>query len=164
LTQKNPKLINRKEVMMDRRQFLGLGLAVVAIAPLTKLNAIDFRKEKPDAWTAKTPEEAIKGLYGDIKPEEKNVSIKAPKLAENGGKIPVVIKSDVDAKSVALFQDANPRSAVAVWTVPEGGIIDYAVTIKMKGSGKLTAIVEGKDGKFYSKVLPIEVSKGGCGG
>jgi len=151
--------------MMDRRKFLGLGLAVLAITPLTtKLNAMDFRKEKPDAWAAKTPEEAIKALYGDIKPEEKNVSIKAPKLAENGGKIPVVIKSDVDAKSVALFQDANPRSAVAVWTVPEDGIVDYAITIKMKGSGKITAVVEGKDGKFYSKVLPIEVSKGGCGG
>ncbi len=78
------------------------------------MNAIDFRKEKPDAWTAKTPEEAIKGLYGDVKLEEKGVTIKAPKLAENGGKIPVVVKSDIDAKSVALFQDTNPRSAVAV--------------------------------------------------
>jgi sulfur-oxidizing protein SoxY len=154
----------RKEIEMDRRKFLGLGLAVLAIAPLTKLNAIDFRAEKPDAWKATTPADAIKGLYGDIKPEEKGVKIKAPKLAENGGKIPVVVKSDVEAKSVALFQDANPRSAVAVWSVPEGGIVDYAVTIKMKGSGKITAIVEGKDGKFYSKVLPIEVSKGGCGG
>ncbi len=149
---------------MDRREFLGLGLAVLAVAPLTKLNAMDFRKEKPDTWTAKTPADAIKGLYGDIKLEEKGVSIKAPKLAENGGKIPVVVKSDIDAKSVALFQDVNPRSAVAVWSVPEGGIIDYAVTIKMKASGKITAVVEGKDGKFYSKVLPIEVSKGGCGG
>jgi len=149
---------------MDRRKFLGLGLAVLAVAPLTKLSAMDFRKEKPDAWKAKTPADAIKALYGDVKLEEKNVSIKAPKLAENGGKIPVVVKSDIDAKSVALFQDTNPRSAVAVWSVPEGGIIDYAVTIKMKSSGKITAVVEGKDGKFYSKVLPIEVSKGGCGG
>ncbi len=89
---------------MDRREFLGLGLAVLAVAPLTKLNAMDFRKEKPDTWTAKTPADAIKGLYGDIKLEEKGVSIKAPKLAENGGKIPVVVKSDIDAKSVALFR------------------------------------------------------------
>jgi len=34
----------------------------------------------------------------------------------------------------------------------------------MRKTGKLTAIIEGKDGKFYSKVLPIEVSIGGCGG
>ncbi len=149
---------------MDRRKFLGLGLAAIALVPMTKLNATDFRKEKPDAWKATTPADAIKALYGDAKPEEKGVNIKAPKLAENGGKIPVVVKSDIDAKSVALFQDSNPRSLVAVWTIPEGGIIDFSVTMKMKKSGKITAVVEGKDGKLYSKVLPIEVSKGGCGG
>jgi len=149
--------------MMDRRKFLGLGLAAVALVPMTA-SALDFRKEKPDAWKAEKPADAIKALYGDIKLEEKGVEIKAPKLAENGGKIPVFVKSDIEAKSVAIFQDANPRSAVAVWTVPAGGIIDYGITMKMKGTGKITAIVEGKDGKFYSKVLDIEVSKGGCGG
>ena len=149
---------------MDRRKFLGLGLAALAIAPMAKLNALDFRKEKADAWKGTTPADAIKALYGDIKPEEKGVDIKAPKLAENGGKIPVVVKSDIEAKSVAILQDTNPRSLVAVWTIPEDGIIDYSITMKMKKSGKITAIVEGKDGKFYSKVLPIEVSKGGCGG
>jgi len=149
--------------MMDRRKFLGLGLATLALTPMAA-TALDFRKEKPDTWKAEKPAEAIKALYGDIKPEEKDVEIKAPKLAENGGKIPVVVKSSIEAKSVALFQDANPRAAVAAWTVPEGGIVDYAITMKMKGSGKITAIVEGKDGKFYSKVLEIEVSKGGCGG
>jgi len=149
---------------MDRRKFLGLGLATLALVPMTNLKAVDFRAEKPDAWKSTAPADAIKGLYGDIKPEEKGVKIKAPKLAENGGKIPVVIKSDIEAKSVALLQDSNPRSLVAAWTIPEGGIIDFSVTMKMKKSGKITAIVEGKDGKFYSKVLPIEVSKGGCGG
>jgi len=78
--------------------------------------------------------------------------------------LPVFIKSDLEAKSVALFQDANPRSAVAVFTVPKGGIIDYGVKIKMRKTGKITAVVEGKNGKFYSKVLPVEVSIGGCGG
>ncbi len=47
---------------------------------------------------------------GILNLEEKGVSIKAPKIAENGGKIPVVVKSDIDAKSVALFPDVNPRS------------------------------------------------------
>ena len=104
------------------------------------------------------------GLYGDITLIEEGVTVKAPKLAENGGAIPIKIKSDIKAKSVALLQDANPRSAVAVWTVSEDGIIDYSVKIKMKKTGNITVVVEGTDGKFYSKVLPIEVSKGGCGG
>ena len=149
---------------MKRREFLSLSIAALALVPMSKLNAKDFRKEKPDAWKATTPDDAIKALYGDVKAEEKGVKIKAPKLAENGGKIPVTVSSDIEAKSVALFQDTNPRSAVAVWTVPEGGIVDYSVTIKMKKSGNIVAVVEGKDGKLYKKVLPIEVSKGGCGG
>ncbi len=148
---------------MDRRKFLGFGLTAVALVPAT-LSAIDFRETKPDTWKAEKTADAIKGLYGDITPLEEGVTIKAPKLAENGGAIPVFIKSDKPAKSVALFQDANPRSAVAVFTVPEGGIIDYGIKIKMRRTGTLTAILEGTDGKFYSKNLPIEVSIGGCGG
>ena len=149
---------------MNRRKFLGLGLAAAVLVPATALHATDYRKEKPNTWTAEAPEDAIKGLYGDIKLIEDGVTIKAPKLAENGGAIPVFVKSDKSAKSVALFQDANPRSAVAVWTVPEGGIVDYGIKIKMRKTGKLTAIVECTDGKFYSKVLDVEVSIGGCGG
>ncbi len=149
---------------MDRRKFLGLGLAAAALVPATTLNAIDFRDTKPDTWKAVSTADAIKGLYGDITPLEEGVNVKAPKLAENGGAIPVKIKSDIQAKSVALFQDANPRSAVAVFTVSEGQPIDYTLKIKMRKTGKITVIVEGTNGKFYSKVLPIEVSIGGCGG
>ncbi len=148
---------------MDRRKFLGLGLTAAALVPAT-LSAVDFRETQPKTWEATTTADAIKGLYGDVQLIEESVTIKAPKLAENGGAIPVFIKSDLEAKSVALFQDANPRSAVAVFTVPKGGIIDYGVKIKMRKTGKITAVVEGKNGKFYSKVLPVEVSIGGCGG
>ncbi|HHB94674.1 MAG TPA: thiosulfate oxidation carrier protein SoxY, partial [Campylobacterales bacterium] len=77
---------------MNRRKFLGLGLAAVALAPVA-INAIDFRKEKPDAWTAKTIDDAIKALYGDVKPiESDKIKIKNPKVASNGGAVPVGIK------------------------------------------------------------------------
>lgn len=150
---------------MNRRKFLGLGLAAVALAPVA-INAIDFRKEKPDAWTAKTIDDAIKALYGDVKPiESDKIKIKNPKVASNGGAVPVGIKSDIDAKSVSLLQEVNPESAVATWTVPEGGIIDYSTKIKMKASGTLTVVVEGKDGKLYIKTTDkMEVALGGCEG
>jgi sulfur-oxidizing protein SoxY len=148
---------------MKRRNFLGLGLATIATLPAA-LSAIDFRKEKPDTWTAKNVKDAIKDLYGDIKLEEKDVKLKAPDVASNGGAIPVSVKSSVDAKTVAIFQNVNPESTVAVYTVPEGQPVDYAIKIKMKKSGTITVVVEGKDGKFYSAKKTLEVALGGCEG
>ncbi|MEY3001860.1 MAG: hypothetical protein RLZZ428_235 [Pseudomonadota bacterium] len=148
---------------MDRRKFLNVSLVAAAVVP-AGLSAVDFRATKPDTWTAHKVADAIKALYGDIAPEEKGVKVKAPKVASNGGAIPVTIESDIDAKTVALFQDANPESAVAVWDLGEGGIVDFQTKIKMQGSGTITTIVEGRDGKFYKGSIALEVALGGCEG
>ena len=148
---------------MDRRKFMSLSVVAAAVLPAS-LSAIDWRSTKPDTWTAHTVADSIKALYGDIKPEEKDVTVKAPKVASNGGAIPVTVKSTVDAKTVALFQDANPEATVSVFDVPEGGIVDYMMKIKMKKSGTITAIVEGRDGKFYVGKVTLEVALGGCEG
>ena len=148
---------------MDRRKFLSLSVVAAAVLPAS-LSAIDFRATKPDTWTAHTVADAIKALFGDIKPEEKGVTVKAPKVASNGGAIPVTVTSDIDAKTVAIFQDANPEATVCVFDVQEGGIVDYMAKIKMKKSGKITAIVEGTDGKFYAGTQSLEVALGGCEG
>ena len=140
-------------------------LSLVAVAAMTvSLSATDYRAEKPDAWTAHTVPTAVKALYGEITPVDGDIKLKAPKVASNGGSIPVSVKTDIPAKSVAIFQDANPEAAVVVFTVPEGGVVDYALKIKMKKSGTITAIVEGKDGKFYSSKFTLEVALGGCEG
>ena len=148
---------------MERRKFLGFGLVSVAALP-SLVSALDFRKEKPDAWTAKTVKDAVEKLYGTITPEEKGVKVKAPKVASNGGQIPVTIKSDIDAKSVAFLQNVNPEKLVAVWDIPEGQPVDFSLKIKMKKSGKIIAIVEGRDGKFYKAEQSLEVALGGCEG
>jgi sulfur-oxidizing protein SoxY len=148
---------------MDRRKFMSLSIVAAAVLPAS-LSAIDWRATKPDTWTAHTVADAIKALYGDIQPEESGVTVKAPKVASNGGAIPVTVKSDIDAKTVAVFQDANPEATVCVYDVQEGGIVDYMSKIKMKKSGTITAIVEGRDGKFYVGKVTLEVALGGCEG
>ena len=150
--------------MMNRRKFLGLGIAVVAVAPVV-LQAVDFRKEKPNAWKAQTVEDAIKALYGDVTPTENDsIIFKTPQVARNGGAIPVTVRSDIKAKTVSLFQDINPKSAVCVWSVPEGGVVDYGVKVKMRGSGRLTVVIEDINGKLHSKTNELEISLGGCEG
>jgi len=140
-------------------------LTLVAVAAMTvSLSATDYRAEKPDTWTAHDVPTAIKALYGEITPADAAIKLKAPKVASNGGAIPVSVKTDIPAKSIAIFQDANPEAAVVVFTVTEDMVEDFALKIKMKKSGTITAIVEGKDGKFYSKKLTLEVALGGCEG
>ena len=148
---------------MDRRKFMSLSIVAAAVLPAS-LSAVDWRATKPDTWTAHTVADAVKALYGDIQPEEKGVNVKAPKVASNGGAIPVTVSSDIAAKTVAVFQDANPEATVCVFDVQEGGIVDYMMKIKMKKSGTITAVVEGTDGKFYVGKVTLEVALGGCEG
>jgi len=140
-------------------------LSLVAVAAMTvSLSATDYRAEKPDAWTAHDVASSIKALYGEVTPADGDIKLKAPKVASNGGAIPVSVKTDIPAKSIAIFQDANPEAAVVVFNVVEGSVADYSLKIKMKKSGSITAVVEGKDGKFYSTKLSLEVALGGCEG
>ncbi len=152
---------------MNRRKFCGISLAAVAalMLPATEVKALNFRKEKPAAWTAEHSPEAIKALYGDGKLEKTDkIKFTAPKLAENGGSIPINLKTDLDIESIALFQDANPRSLSTVFTVPEGAIVNYDFRIKMRKTALVTIVAKGRDGKLYTTAKEIDVSIGGCGG
>lgn len=149
---------------MNRRNFLSLGLGAVAIsmAPST-LSAINFRDTKPAAWTATSVDAAIKEVFGSSKVTEGKIKLKAPDIAENGAVIPVTVSTKLNAKTVAIFQDANPETAVAVFTVPENGIIDYSVRIKMAKTGTVTVVAD-VDGKLVSASKLVKVTIGGCGG
>lgn len=151
--------------MMNRRNFLGLGIGVFAAAFLpASLSAANFRDTKPKAWMATKTDDAIKSLYGASASESSKVKLKAPDIAENGAVIPVSVSTKMDAKTVSIYQDANPESLVAVFTVPEDGIVDYSIRIKMMKTGNVTAVVETRDGKLHSSTKQVKVTKGGCGG
>ena len=152
---------------MERRKFLGMGVVAAAaiLAPMTKLNAVNFRETKPDAWNAEKSADAIKALFGEgeLKKTDK-IKFVAPKLAENGGSIPITLKTDLDIETIALFQDANPRSTSVVFSVPEGQKVDYSFRIKMRQTALVTIVAKAKDGTLYTTGKEIDVSIGGCGG
>ncbi len=150
---------------MQRRKFLSLGaLAAVATMVPARLAAEDFRATKPDVWTSKDINDGIAKLYGKVPTPSDAVKLTIPKVASNGGQVPVDIATDIPAKTVALFQDANPESAVIVFNVYENSVVDYSIKIKMKKSGTMTVVVEGLDGKLYSVTKSIDVALGGCEG
>jgi sulfur-oxidizing protein SoxY len=150
---------------MQRRKFLTLGaMAAVATVIPARLSAEDFRAEKPAVWTSHSVDDGIQKLFGAKPTETDQIKLTVPKVASNGGQIPVDISSGIQAKTVALFQDANPESAVMVWNVTENGVVDYSLKIKMKKSGSMTVVVLSKDGKLYSTKKSLDVALGGCEG
>ncbi|QKF58705.1 thiosulfate oxidation carrier protein SoxY [Aliarcobacter lanthieri] len=148
--------------MLNRRKFLGIGLSAVALAT-TNLSAEDFRASKPKAWTATKVDDAIKELFGTTDTTESGINLKAPEIAENGAVVPISFDTKLKASKIAVFQDANPESTVAVFTVNEGAVLDYAFRIKMAQTGKVTIVAE-VDGKLHSVSKEIKVTLGGCGG
>ena len=128
---------------------------------VSMLQAEEYEK----ARLATNTESAIKLLFGNRKiMDTQEIRIKAPALAENGGSVPIGIKTNIRASRVALFCDANPRALVIVWKVHRTSILDYKTKIKMRKTANVTVVVEGIDGNLYRKVQKVEVSIGGCGG
>jgi sulfur-oxidizing protein SoxY len=150
---------------MERRKFLSVTLGALALAVVpASVKAEDYRKTKPAVWTAHSVEDGIKNLYGSTKLIEEGVKVSAPKVASNGGAIPVDFSTKIPAKSIAVFQDANPESAVGVYTIGKYDVTDYSIKIKMAKSGTITIVVEGQDGKLYAAKKSLDVALGGCEG
>ena len=150
---------------MERRKFLSLTLGALALSVLpASVRAEDYRKLKPTVWTAHTVEDAIKNMYGTTTTIAEGVKLTAPDVASNGGAIPVAFSTKIPAKTIAVFQDANPEAAVCIYSIGKYDVTDYEIKIKMGKSGSITVVVEGQDGKLYSAKKTLEVALGGCEG
>lgn len=149
---------------MNRRNFLGLslGVAAVSMVPVT-LSAEDFRASKPKVWTATKVDEAMKAMFGTTATTEGGIALSAPDIAENGAVIPISFTTNLKAKTIAIFQDANPEATVAVFTMGSRAVADYAIRIKMQKTGKVTVVAD-VDGKLHSVTKEVKVTIGGCGG
>ncbi len=129
------------------------------------LYAENYRETKPLAWSALSVKDALTKLYGtDQTFQDNRINIKLPKVASNGGSIPLHIETTIDAKSIAVLQDVNPKALVAVYSVLANTIPMYDMKIKMSASGTVLVVVEGKDGKLYSHCRFVEIALGGCDG
>ena len=159
---------------MERRKFLSLTLGALALSVVpASVRAQDFRKLKPTVWSAHTIDDAIKAMYGTTTTISKGVKLRAANVAfdsgkvavaSNGGAIPVDFSTKIPAKTIAVFQDANPESAVCVYDVTKYDVTSYSIKIKMGKPGSIIVVVEGQDGKLYSAKQTLDVALGGCEG
>lgn len=151
---------------MNRRNFLSFAGGTIALFVIPmNINAEDYRKLKPTVWEAHNIDDATKALYGMKTPiQSDQIKITVPKINSSGASVPIKFETTLDAKTIALFQDANPESAVAVFDVNKYDLKKYDVKIKMEKDGVIMVLVEGTDGKIYMNKVVTKVAAGGCEG
>ena len=116
-----------------------------------------YAHNNPDnVWKISDLNSATMALYGreafsHIQKSDR-ITITAPTaIAEDPLNVPIGIKSDIKAKSVAIFQDANPTSLTAIINTNAQSIIDYEMNIIMERKGTVFVVIEGLDGQLYYK-------------
>lgn len=161
---------------MKKRNFLKM--VMLAVASYLSIKALDFRKLKPKAWFEKNPYPdrdgnnqsfegvyaALKDLYGDVNfIESKDITLIAPQIHETYDNILVRIKTNLNAKTVALLQNVNPTLLIAVFNINENMIVDYFLRIKMRVTGYVVAVVETTDKKYYIAKQKVNLTCSGEG-
>jgi len=114
----------------------------------------DYRISNPKVFEKITINQAIKNLYGSKKPISGHIFIKVPKVARNGGLIPIEVKSDIDLESFSLFTDENVYPLIALVEFGKNKINNFKFSFKSKqGCVTLVAVGKGKDGKLYQETI-----------
>ena len=150
---------------MNRRSFLALGLCVFPYIAQTA--SVDYTKLNPEAWKASSINEAAMALYGrekfsTIQKSERIELIVPSGIVKNREEIPITIRTAMKAKTVAIFQDANPESLVTVFHVHEDSMIDYEFNMRMAFKGTVFAVIEGPDGRLYYTRAYIDILTLSC--
>jgi hypothetical protein len=131
-----------------------LVLSLCTAPQATQLFALEDRIKNPKAWAASSLNDAAMALYGREKfstiQKSDHIELIVPKaIVRDSENIPLAIRSDIKARTVALFQDTNLKSLMAVFHVNENSLINYEFNIRMEFKGTVFAVIEGVDGKLY---------------
>jgi len=105
----------------------------------------------------------IAEIFGDVKFFEKDMYINVPELASNGGSVPLIIRPNVDVKSLSVFTTMDNEMKLVCRFFPQEkyNILEYNLKFKMKESSFMQVIIEDKKGKFYKIKKYIFISLGG---
>ncbi|WP_305908246.1 thiosulfate oxidation carrier protein SoxY [Methylomarinum sp. Ch1-1] len=92
------------------------------------------------------------------------ISIKAPKTAENGATVPITINSSLDGiDKLYLLVEKNPAPLSAIFTLSPS--VDVYVKARIKMAESCDVVVIAASGKhLYRARRSINVTTGGCGG
>jgi sulfur-oxidizing protein SoxY len=149
--------------MNDLRRLVLRSAAALAAGLLTPLAALAATWNK-QAFGAKTPAEALKGIGAGTPAPSTEIVIEAPDIAENGAVVPIEISSRLaGTRSIAVIVEKNPFPLVAKFDFLEGALPFVKVNVKMGETSDVRVVAEA-GGRHYTATRNIKVTIGGCGG
>ncbi|MEK6664090.1 MAG: thiosulfate oxidation carrier protein SoxY [Pseudomonadota bacterium] len=152
-----------------RRTFLkGAGaagtVAVAVAAGLLKPTEVLAAEWNKAAFDAKGMPDALKVLNASGAADSKDITIKAPDIAENGAVVPVEVTSKIaGTSSIALMVEKNANPLTANFDLANGADGYVSTRIKMGQTSNVRVLVKA-GGKTFTAVKEVKVTIGGCGG
>lgn len=116
------------------------------------------------AFEAKNVGDALKGIGVSTPADSKDITIKAPDIAENGAVVPVEVTSSIAGiTSIAILAEKNATPLVGTFGMSGGAEGFISTRIKMGQTALIRAVVTA-GGKTYTAAKEVKVTIGGCGG
>jgi len=116
------------------------------------------------AFEAKNVGDALKGIGATSPTDSKDITIKAPDIAENGAVVPVEVATSIaGVTSIALLAEKNAQPLVGTFGLSGGAEGFISTRIKMGQTSLIRAVVNA-GGKTYTSAKEVKVTIGGCGG
>ena len=142
----------------------GAGTVAVAVAAGLLKPTQALAGAPRSAFEAKNVADAMKGMGVSAPADSKDITIKAPDIAENGAVVPVEITSGIaGTTAIALIAEKNGTPLVADFDLSGGTQGFVSTRIKMGQTALIRAVVTA-GGKSYTAAKEVKVTIGGCGG
>jgi len=142
----------------------GAGTVAVAVAAGLLKPTQALAGVPRSAFEAKNVGDALKGMGAPAPADSKEITIKAPDIAENGAVVPVEVTSGIAGTSaIAILAEKNANPLVADFALMGGAEGYISTRIKMGQTALVRAVVTA-GGKSYTAAKEVKVTIGGCGG
>jgi len=147
---------------VQRRNFLGLIIAITATALLLPLRAIAAAWNKA-AFESSKLDEAEQGLAINGETASKDIEIIAPDRAENGAIVQLEITSRIpNTEAIAVFVEKNPTALIGNFIFSNGALPQIVTRIKMAETSDIKIIVKAGD-RYFTASKNVVVLENGCG-
>ncbi|HEY9098188.1 MAG TPA: thiosulfate oxidation carrier protein SoxY [Thiobacillus sp.] len=142
----------------------GAGTVAVAVAAGLLKPSMALAGAPRSAFEAKNVGDALKGMGATGAVDSKDITIKAPDIAENGAVVPIEVTSGIaGTTAIAIISEKNATPLVADFDLSNGAQGFISTRIKMGQTSLVRAMVTA-GGKTFTAAKEVKVTIGGCGG